>query len=396
VRRGAPRDRAAAAGATVSPAMRSGAMTRGLRAAAPFFCPDACDSESAAACEGVMTTHIALSLAFLAAGAAAQTTLLHCDFENGLPPQVVPGTGAVTGVQGFAGLGPAGGAFAGSFLRSETGNTVTITLANLPPHNAIQLDFLFAAIDSLDGTGSYPGGDYFAIEIDGNTFFRESFANALSNQFQSYVPPAGVELARRVDLGFSGPGSFFTDSAYWLGADPSFLAIGHTSSTLTIALRIEGGGIQSLNDESWALDNLTIRALNTANPGTVVAYGQGCGPTLSVFGSPRIGTNMAVHGANLPVGAVAAGFAIGTTGLASQPLSLGSLGAPGCFVLHDASISAGVPMLVQGTAADFVWPIPSLPAAVGLQTYLQVWVVAPNTNALNVTTTNALRVTFGQ
>jgi pyruvate kinase len=56
----------------------------------------------------------------------------------------------------------------------------------------------------------------------------------------------------------------------------------------------------------------------------------------------------------------------------------------------------GVPMLVQGTAADFVWPIPSLPAAVGLQTYLQVWVVAPNTNALNVTTTNALRVTFGQ
>jgi hypothetical protein len=65
-------------------------------------------------------------------------------------------------------------------------------------------------------------------------------------------------------------------------------------------------------------------------------------------------------------------------------------------VLHDASISAGVPMLVQGTAADFVWPIPSLPAAVGFQTYLQVWVVAPNTNALNVTTTNALRVTFGQ
>lgn len=337
-----------------------------------------------------------LPLALLTAAAAAQTTVLSCDFENGLPPQIAAGSAAITGVQGFAGLGPTGGAFAGSFLRSETGNTISVTLTNLPPHNAIHLDFLFAAIDSLDGTGSYPSGDYFAIEIDGNTFFRESFANALASQVQSYVPPAGVELARRVDLGFSGPGGFYTDSAYWLGADPTFLAIGHTASTLTIAMRIEGGGIQSLTDESWALDNLTIRALTATNPGTVIAYGQGCGPTLSVFGSPRIGTTMPIHGANLPTGSVAAGFAIGTTDFANSPVSLASLGAPGCFALHDASISAGVPMAVVSTAADFTWQIPYLPAAVGLQAYLQAWVVAPNVNALNVVTSNGLRVTFGQ
>lgn len=337
-----------------------------------------------------------LPLALLTAAAAAQTTVLSCDFENGLPPQIAAGSAAITGVQGFAGLGPTGGAFAGSFLRSETGNTISVTLTNLPPHNAIHLDFLFAAIDSLDGTGSYPSGDYFAIEIDGNTFFRESFANALASQVQSYVPPAGVELARRVDLGFSGPGGFYTDSAYWLGADPTFLAIGHTASTLTIAMRIEGGGIQSLTDESWALDNLTIRALTATNPGTVIAYGQGCGPTLSVFGSPRIGTTMPIHGANLPTGSVAAGFAIGTTDFANSPVSLASLGAPGCFALHDASISAGVPMVVASTAADFTWQIPYLPAAVGLQAYLQAWVVAPNVNALNVVTSNGLRVTFGQ
>ena len=337
-----------------------------------------------------------LPLALLTAAAAAQTTVLSCDFENGLPPQIAAGSAAITGVQGFAGLGPTGGAFAGSFLRSETGNTVSVTLTNLPPHNAIHLDFLFAAIDSLDGTGSYPSGDYLAIEIDGNTFFRESFANAVASQVQSYVPPAGVELARRVDLGFSGPGGFYTDSAYWLGADPTFLAIGHTASTVTIAMRIEGGGIQSLTDESWALDNLTIRALNAANPGTVIAYGQGCGPTLSVFGSPRIGTTMPIHGANLPAGSVAAGFAIGTTDFANNPVSLASLGAPGCFALHDASISAGVPMAVVSTAADFTWQIPYLPAAVGLQAYLQAWVVAPNVNALNVVTSNGLRVTFGQ
>jgi hypothetical protein len=341
--------------------------------------------------------HHALAVVSLAAAAAAQTTVFSCDFESStLPPQIAPGSAMREGVQGFAGLGPAAAPFAGSFLRSETGNTVTLTLTNLPPHNAIQLDMLFAAIDSLDGTGSYPAGDFFTIEIDGNTFFRESFANATGNQLQSYVPPAGVELARRVDLGFAGPGSFYTDSAYWLGGDPSFGAIGHTSPTLTIAMRIEGEGIQSLNDESWAVDNLTVRVFTAANPGTVVAYGQGCGPSLSVFGAPRIGTTMPIHGANLPAGAVLAGFAIGLSDLGGVPVSLAPLGAPGCFLLHDAAVSAGIAMAIQGAAADFAWPIPMLPAAVGLQVQLQMWVVAPNTNALNIVTSNGLRVTFGQ
>ena len=129
-------------------------------------------------------------------------------------------------MQGFAGLGPTGNQFANTFLRSATGNPVTIQLSGLPAHNAIALDFLFAAIDSLDGTGSFPGGDFFAIEIDGNIFFRESFANAMTSQFQSYAPPPGVTLARMVDLGFTGPGSFYTDSAYWFGGDPVFQMIG--------------------------------------------------------------------------------------------------------------------------------------------------------------------------
>ena len=38
-----------------------------------------------------------------------------------------------------------------------------------------------------------------------------------------------------------GPGGFFTDSAYYLGADPVFQAIPHTASTATITFEIEGG-----------------------------------------------------------------------------------------------------------------------------------------------------------
>ncbi len=118
--------------------------------------------------------------------------------------------------------------------------------------------FLFAAIDSLDGTGTYPQGDFFRVDVDGTPFFRESFANATASQVQSYVPPVGVELARRVNLGFGGPDGYYTDSAYDLGADPRFSGIPHTAATLTVTFVIEGPGIQDLADESWAMDELRV------------------------------------------------------------------------------------------------------------------------------------------
>ena len=153
------------------------------------------------------------------------------DFEGeALPASVTPGTGVLTPSQAFAPLGPAGNTFGDTFLRSTTGNTVTV-FSDLPPHSAISVGFLFAAIDSLDGTGSFPAGDFMRIDVDGTTIFRESFANATPDQIQSYVPPAGGELARHEDLGFSGPGSFYTDSAYDMGVDPTFQNIAHTAAS---------------------------------------------------------------------------------------------------------------------------------------------------------------------
>ena len=194
--------------------------------------------------------------------AAAQTTVFFSDFESPLPPHFNPGVAALTGVQGYQGLGPADSVFSGSFLRSPTANPVTLTLTDLPPHRSINIHFLFAAIDSLDGTGTFPQGDFFRVNVDGVTIFRESFANALESQIQSYNPPPGVQLARRVDLGFSGPGGFYTDSAYNLAADPAFSDIPHSATTLSISFIIEGPGIQPLTDESWAFDNLRI-SINT-------------------------------------------------------------------------------------------------------------------------------------
>jgi hypothetical protein len=340
-----------------------------------------------------------LALACTLSGVAmAQTTVFNTDFGS-LPAEVAPGTALLTGVQGFAGLGPIGDQFGGTFLRSATGNPVTIQLTGLPPHNAIGLDFLFAAIDSLDGTGSFPQGDFFAITIDGNTFFRESFANASPNQVQSYVSPPGVELARHQDLGFTGPGSYYTDSAYWLGGDPLFQHIGHTAASLTIVLQIEGPGIQPLGDESWAMDNLSITVFTVTNPGSATAYGTSCGPQLSVFSLPTVGQAMSVFEQDLPAGTLLTGLGIGLSatvaGGTPLPYALDAIGATGCSVWIDAVIASDMPLLLQGTAGTAALDVPLAVAFAGLTFHLQAWGYAPGSNPLGLVFSNGVRVVLG-
>ncbi len=204
------------------------------------------------------STSLVAALCVAAPLASAGTVVFSNNFDSTVPPQVSAGVALITPVQLFAGLGPSGYQFGGSFLRSPTGNTVTINLAGLPTHTTLSIAFLFAAIDSLDGTGTFPEGDFLNVKVDGVSIFRESFANATSTQDQTYVAPPGGVLARRVDLGFTGPGSFYTDSAYNMAIDPRFQNIPHTASSATITFVMEGPGIQDLNDESWAMDNLRI------------------------------------------------------------------------------------------------------------------------------------------
>ena len=190
----------------------------------------------------------------------ASTTAISTDFEGALPPAIDVGDCAGTPSQGYAPLGPAGNTFGPTFLRCQTGKEIVVNVSGLPAHSKLSIGFLFAAIDSLDGTGSFPAGDFMKITLDDTQIFRESFANAEPTQIQSYVAPAGGELARHVDLGFSGPGGNYTDSAYDMNVDTRFQNLPHTGTSATIVFTLEGEGVQSLDDESWAIDNLRIVA----------------------------------------------------------------------------------------------------------------------------------------
>jgi len=201
----------------------------------------------------------------------ASVKVFTASLDETLPPSVTPGDCKLTPAEGFEPLGPEGNKFGPTFLRCTTTNTFTLTLENLPPHTSLDIEFLFAAIDSLDGTGSFPAGDFFSVYVDNVVIFKESFANATPSQIQSYVPPAGVELARRVDLGFQGPGSYYTDSAYNMGADPTFKNIPHLGPNAVLKFTLEGGGVQGLDDESWAIDNLRVTTGNTPRLSSVDA-----------------------------------------------------------------------------------------------------------------------------
>lgn len=192
------------------------------------------------------------------------------DFEQStLATGIDPGTGVLTPSQGFAPYGTGGDVFGPTFLRSSTENTVTLTLNDLPAHSSLSLAFLFAAIDSLDGSGAFPSDDYFRVTVDGQLIFAETFANATPTQVQSYNPPPGVELARHQPLGFTAgsyPDSYFSDSAYNMGLDPTFQDLPHAANSIVITFSMVGGGVQNLDDESWAIDNVRVLLGDVSKP----------------------------------------------------------------------------------------------------------------------------------
>jgi len=189
---------------------------------------------------------------------AAATDVFYTDFGSGIPPEFTAPGSIIDGVQGYAGLGPVGNQFGGSFLRytSVPLYDTQLTISGLPAHDHLTLSFLLALIDSWDGT------ELIQVAIDGATLFSHSFQLATGDA-SSYVAPPGGLLSSGVNLGFSNGGYYFRDRAYNMGVEPAF-TIPHTASTVTIVWRLSAisgpaaAQWQGGTDESWAIDNVRV------------------------------------------------------------------------------------------------------------------------------------------
>jgi hypothetical protein len=181
--------------------------------------------------------------------------VFYSDFNAAPAPPEFSGTTSLATVRGYDGIGSDESRFSGWMLRNLSSSPVIatrLTLHNLPQHTSLDLNFLLATIDAWGG--SSPEADVFAVMVDGQVIFADTFDNEDQSN-QSYVPAAGVELAYGEALGFNGG----PDSAYDFGLEPAFNNIPHDSDSVRIEWFTYGDGWRS-NGESWAIDNVEVIA----------------------------------------------------------------------------------------------------------------------------------------
>ena len=141
-------------------------------------------------------------------------------------------------------------------------NATTLTLADLPEHTSLDLEFVLAIIDAWQGTAD---DDRFVVEVDGVTVFNESFANVPGFD-QSYAG-AAPKLIGDEDRGFGAA----QDSLYDLTGSGALRDIAHSSATATIRFYATGSGYRSgTTAESWGIDNLRVLARNGEEAATPV------------------------------------------------------------------------------------------------------------------------------
>jgi hypothetical protein len=132
--------------------------------------------------------------------------------------------------------------------------------------------------------------------------------------------------------------------------------------------------------EIEAAYGLTI--LRTGPPTRYGILGYGCAgsgrpPRLVPFETPRIGSTLRVNLLDLPANAafMLTGWSSTNSSFGPLPLSLNSLGMPGCI----AFVSADSAAIVVGAGGSALWStsIPDLPILVGLTFYQQAIVIDP-------------------
>lgn len=171
------------------------------------------------------------------AGAGGASVPYLTDFEAGVGPEWTVPQWSTTETLGFT-------RFTGRFDNSPQ----TLVLTNLVPGVAYTLGFDFYALDSLDG-GSINGGDLFNVAINSVNVFQNTFDNYNSEPPNGSQTYPGRPDEGRANFGFT-PG--FVDAIY------RNIQINFTASNSFAAISFYGQNLQTVDDESWGLDNVSV------------------------------------------------------------------------------------------------------------------------------------------
>ena len=153
-----------------------------------------------------------------------------------------------------------------TFSGRHGNNELLLTIDNLPVHRAVTLNWDLLILDSWDGNRSDAGPDFWGFEVFNNvsgqweTPFEFTFSQFDLSNGDSFP---GLPDVGPTQLGFS---SNYDDSIY----RDLERTIDHSGDTLQVKFR--GRNLQTLNDESWGLDNLTV-TVNTGELGDGVYRG---------------------------------------------------------------------------------------------------------------------------
>lgn len=176
----------------------------------------------------------------------AATVPYSTDFETGIGSEWSDTTLDATYPQTFT-----------KFSGRYSNQSQTLSLSGLTAGVSYTIGFDLYVIDSWDGNGD---GNAVVIEADGNQLFNYTFSNYNGdppNQPQSY--PSGPDVGR-FDMGFAG----YVDAIY-RRIEVSFIA-GGTSTAITF----RGQNVQDISDESWGIDNVSVK--KTSDLGGTTIY----------------------------------------------------------------------------------------------------------------------------
>lgn len=200
---------------------------------------------------------ITLAMAFMLAAGLPLTSSATLVYQNDFE----------TDTSGFSGITStqtnAGSQWLGSL---SGGQSTALGLSGLTNGSSYSLAFDLFAGNSLDGSNSTYGMDYFRVDVDGDYLVNATFSNipqpGAFNQTYSDATPLGTGSfgpMTGADV-FSG-----NSSIYYFGHDAGNPIFTFTATGTTANISFVGASSQSYSDEWFAIDNVVV----TGNTATV-------------------------------------------------------------------------------------------------------------------------------